>query len=130
MTLFSAALASASLASRPVRILRIAGLYPGQLSRTTSQCPHADGFNASNSSFDTDPFFINFRGSAMTTSTPLRRTLPCKLTFWTISAASATCTLKKATASLRAPSRHLTVLPPNRNIAILIFGFQAMRRNI
>lgn len=70
MTLFSAALASASLASRPVRILRIAGLYPGQLSRTTSQCPHADGFNASNSSFDTDPFFINFRGSAMTTSTP------------------------------------------------------------
>ena len=76
------------------------------------------------------PFLSTSGGQPWQPQRPLRRTLPCKLTVWTISAASATCTLKKATASLRAPSRHWTVLPPNRNIAILIFGFQAMRRNI
>lgn len=52
------------------------------------------------------PFLSTSGGQPWQPQRPLRRTLPCKLTVWTISAASATCTLKKATASLRAPSRH------------------------
>ncbi|MCS6054230.1 DUF3577 domain-containing protein [Klebsiella variicola subsp. variicola] len=74
------------------------------------------------------PFLSTSGVSHGNLNAPLRRTLPCKLTVWTISVASATCTPKKgdsflacAIAALNGP----TTKPEYRYFDIRVSGDEA-----